>query len=211
MKDDIIRKLNSDDFSIASQSLDELINIGKINDEDLSILLKLDNLLIIGEFLERHKEFNTSNLKLIEIFINNNLDNPNRLFVSDLIEFATSWSLSIDYERCIRFLYKYKNDDDYVQLISIDYIFENLQLSYIDEIYEALNSILHNPDSNQSSQVKSAFVLFRITNKKEFLSDLIDLVVNGDKDNKILMKNMLSLKHNNKVYFEYYNVLNALL
>lgn len=105
MRTNIIKKLKSTDYSTASQALDELINNGKVSTEELSFILTLDNLLIIGEFLEKYKEFSTTDLQSIEIFINNNLENPDRLFVADLIEFATSWALSLDYNKCLEFLF----------------------------------------------------------------------------------------------------------
>jgi hypothetical protein len=133
------------------------------------------------------------------------------IFVSDLIEFSTYWGLSIPYEKCLSFLERWGDDDDYLALSSIDYILENLRYSYIDEIYKLLYSILHNPESNQSTQVKSAFALLRITGRKVFLTDLIDLVVNGNANNKLLLNNILSLKYNSSLYFDYYDILKSMM
>lgn len=210
MKPDLINKLNSSEYGVASHYLDEFLNEGNVTEKDITTLLSLENTLIIGDFLEKYKNFKENDLRIIESYINRNLDNSDRLFVSDLIEFSTSWCLYLPYEKCLSFLKRQGDDDDYVLLASIDYIFENLKLYFIEEIYKLLNDILHNPESNQSAQVKAAFVLFRITNKKNFLVDLIDLVVNGVEDNKLLLSNMLSLNHNNSLYFEFYDVLKSI-
>jgi hypothetical protein len=209
MKSKIFLQLNSSNYETASKALFNFLKVEFINEADLSLLLSIDNPLIIGDFLEEYKNFNQSDLKLIENYIKGNLNNLNKLFVSDLIEFATNWSLELPYEICLKFLKNFGNDDDYVQLASLDYIYENLKFNYIEEIYNSLNNILSNPMSNQSSQVKSAFILFRITNKKNFLVDLIDLVVHGNEYNKVLLSNILILKHNNEIYFEDYNLLKA--
>jgi hypothetical protein len=207
MKPEILKKLNSPEYSIASKALSELLTINSIDKNDLDKILALDNHLIIGDFLEKYNNYQESDLSLIESFINRNLDHHNRLFVSDLIEFATDWGLELHYDKCLMFLIKYGDDDDFVLLSSMDYIFENLKFTKIDEIYRLLNSILQNPESNQSAQVKAAFMLFRITMRKEFLSDLIDLVVNGNENNKLLLGNLLALEYNSAQFFDYYDIL----
>ena len=207
MKPNEIKTLNSEDYSVASKCLDNILKEDNLDSEDIKSLLTLNNKLIISDFIEGYGNFNQESLNIVEDFINKNLDHDDRLFVSDLIEFATIWNLSLNYKKCINFLKKYGNDEDYVLLAAIDYIFENLRISEIDEIYDSLYLILHNPESNQSAQVKAAFVLFRITGKKEFLADLIDLVINGHADNKLLLGNILSLKHNGASYFEYFDIL----
>ena len=52
--------------------------------------------------------------------------------------------------------------------------------------------------------------MFRMTYKKKYLIDLLDLVVNGD-DNKTLLKNILLQKFNGRKYFEYHDALKSLL
>lgn len=202
-------RLNSPEYSISSKLLKEILSKEKISDDDLTAILSLNNLLTIGDFLQKFKDFSENNLKLIETYINENLDHSDRLFISDLIEFATDWNLSLPYKKCIGFLKKYNDDDTYVQLASIEYVFKNLKFQFIDEIYNSLYAILNNSECNQSNQVMSAFVLFRITAKKEFLIDLLDLVVNGDLDNKVLLKNILALKFNSNEYYEYSSLLKS--
>ncbi|GAB2808399.1 hypothetical protein [Ferruginibacter profundus] len=209
MEKKLIEKLNSD-YTLARKVLKTVLAKGKMKPVEINTLLTLKNNLIISEFLESYKHFTKEDLVSIELFIVNNLDHKDRLFVSDLIEFAYEWNLSLPYEKCIAFLKKFNGDNTYVQLASIDYVFLNLKFQFIDEIYIALNAILQNPQCNQSNQVLAAFYLFRITYKKEFLIDLLDLVVNGDSDNKKLLKNILKINYNSSKYFEYYDTLKSI-
>ena len=138
------------------------------------------------------------------------LNSADKLFVSVLIEFADDWDLELPYSECIKCLDNFENDNTYVQLAMIDYIFGNLKMKYLSVIINSLDGILSNAECNQSVQVKAAFFLFRITHKKRYLIDLIDLVVNGD-DNKALLKNILSRSFNGSEYFEYHDVLKSIL
>lgn len=211
MESKIIEQLNSD-YPIASKALKKILSKGMLKSKEIKTLLLLKNNLIISDFLENYKFFTKKDLSTIELFIIENLDCKDRLFVSDLIEFAYEWNLSLPYEKCIRFLKKFSNDNTYVQLACIDYIFLNLKFQYIDEIYVALNAILQNSRCNQSNQILAAFYLFRITSKKEFLIDLLDLVINGDtENNKILLKNILKINYNGPKYFEYYDILKSIV
>ena len=207
MDKEILSTIAQSEYGDAYSGLERLLKINRISNKDLDIILHTGNKLLIGEFLELYDAFTESNLKLIESFINANLLHENRLFVSDLIEFASEWGLRINYDLLIGFLSVYKGDETYVQLASIDYVYRYMNLTKLDEIYNALYSILQNPRCNQSSQVKASFVLLRITNNEVFLEDLIDLLINGCKENRELMKNMLSQHFNGPKYFKYYNLL----
>jgi len=209
MDPDVVNRLNSNYF-LATNSLQEILNNGILPNEELKEILKLKNKLIIAEFLEQYKHFSKQDLVDINIYINANINNRNRLFVSDLIEFADDWNLELPYSKCIDLLTKFENNNTYVQLAMIDYLYNNLKIKYLDQIKCKLDDILSNSECNQSVQIKSAFFLFRITHNKKYLSDLIDLIVNGD-DNKTLLKNILSKWYNMGDFFEYYTVLKSLL
>ena len=210
METKIIETLNSD-FPFANKELKKLLLKGKLKIKDIGVLLSLSNNLIISEFLKTYAYFNKEDLVIIELFIIDKLNCKDRLFVSDLIEFASEWNLSLPYEKCIFFLNKYNGDNTYVQLASIEYISLNLNYHHVEAICLALNAILQNPKCNQSSQVAAAFCLLRISSKKEYLLDLLDLVVNGDSYNKPLLKNILERKSNAMLYFEYYEILKSVL
>jgi len=177
----------------------------KLCTEDIKTMLLLDNKLIIGEFLIHYKHFDNNDLKYIAQYILDNLDNKDRMLVSDLIEFATYWELQLPYDKCIEFLTIYKDDNTYVQLAVIDYIFENLKFSKIVKVVAALQEILNSPNMNNSLKVKASFVLFRITMKKKYLEDLIDFVI--VEDYRELLQNILKEKYNSQKYFDYHNLL----
>lgn len=211
MKQNTLNKLKSKSYKVASKALKELIKSDSISDSDLETILYLADKTIIGDFLQEYKKFTNVQLKYLETFIVLNLDNDNRLFVSDLIEFSIDWGLLLPYKKCIEFLTMFEDDNLYVQIASLDYIFENLKTVYFDEIYDILCSILNNPESNQSVQVRASFMLFRFTAKPFFLQELGDLVVNGDDLNKSVLKNILAMEFNKPQYFEGYSQLLALL
>jgi len=173
--------------------------------EDIKTILSLNSMLLIGEFLNNYKHFDNNDLRYIEQYILKNLDNEDKLFVSDLIEFATYWEFLLPYEKCLDFLKVYEGDNTYVQLAVIDYIFENLKFSYIPEIVKLLQEILDSKEMFNSSKVKAAFVMFRITMKKKYLEDLTDLVIT--EDYRKLLQNMLKQKYNSQKYFDYHNLL----
>jgi len=206
----LLDKLNSAEYEISVKSLKEILPSKAISDGDLLEILSVENKLVVGDFLQQYSNFSEGNLKVIERYINENLDHADRLYVSDLIEFATDQNLDLMYRRCLDFLKQYEDDNTYVQLASIEYIFKNLRFSHIKEIFNSLSSILDNPECNQSNQVLSAFVLFRITANNKFLNDLIDLVVNGDEDNRKFLGNLLKLDYNDAKYFEYSNILKSI-
>ena len=122
----------------------------KLSIDKIKEILDLENKLIAGAFLTKYQHFDDNDLKYMEQYILDNLDHENKMFVSDLIEFATCWELQLPYRKCIEFLTVHKEDNTYVQLSAIDYIFENLKFSYILEIVKALQEILDSKEMNNS-------------------------------------------------------------
>ena len=206
----ILNRLQSEDYTIASKALKEYMNHGVLDDADLEIILSLTNKLIVGDFLEENQNFSDGQLQILETYIIQNIDDKNRLFVSDLIAFATDWGLTLPYKRCIEFLEKYDDDNLYVQIASIEYIFENFKTFYFDEIYTTLTNILNNVEVNQSVQVRAAFILYRFTFQQKFLNELTDLVNNGSELNKEVLKNILAVDFNKPKYFGDHDMLATL-
>ena len=205
----LISELNSD-YPVAQAGLAVLLGRGVLSAAEIDEVLALKNTLIISDFLEQYRHFSKENFLTINKYIVRNLSNRNRLFVSDLVECADDWNMELPYMKCVKCLSKFKGDHTFVQLAMLDYVFNNLKMSYLDEITSALDGILSNSECNQSVQVKAAFYIFRITHKRKYLDDLLDLVVNGD-DNKTLMRNILSKKFNGSEYFEYHDLLMSVL
>jgi hypothetical protein len=196
---------NSSSYSSAEKLLQNVMVKGKLSKEEIKIILSLDEKLIVSAFLEQYNYFDEEDIQYIGEYIRENLNHSNRMFVSDLIEFANYWEIEIPYVECIEFLKKYEDDNWCVQSASIDYIFENLKFQYIKEIVGSLKEILNDTNQNLSVQVKTAFVLFRITMKKEYLEDLTDLVITENHQEQL--KNILSRDYNKQEYFDYYQLL----
>ena len=206
----LFERLDSKRYDTATKALNELMAKGELKEEEILKVMAIQNKSVIGDFLVDYQHFNQYNLAHMSIFINEHLDDKDRLFVSDLIEFASYWEIIIPYSKCFEFLSVYGKDDDYVVLATLDYIYENLKISYIKDIVKAFEGILYNPKHMQSSQIKAAFILFRITMKKIYLKDLTNLVAIGN-SNKILLRNILGLDWNQKEYFDYAENLQAIM
>jgi hypothetical protein len=203
----LINSINMDNanYSIAKKQLDNILLHGKLSKSDICEIFALQNNIIIADFLKEYQYFSRNDIKFINEYIIKNLNNQDRLFVSDLIEFAIDWDLDLPYEECLSFLNKYEEDNHYVLLVTIEYIFKNLKFSYIDSIIDSLNKIVDNPNQLQPAQVLASFVLFRITQKKEYLINLVDLVVNyGHQE---LLYNLLQETYNDQKYFDYHDFL----
>jgi hypothetical protein len=204
-----IKAINSwkddDMYSDIEIYLLDILNKGKLDNLQIRQILRLKNTFFISEFLIKYNHFDKDSLIIVGKYINRNLEYDDRLFVSDLIEFATYWNLDLPYEKCLDFLDRYKNDDHYVLLASMEYIFANLKFEFINKIVESLIQIIENPDQIQPAQVNAFFILFRITHKKEYLNGLIQLVTS--EDHKELLKNILSIKYNNQQYFDFHDLL----
>jgi len=200
----ILNNTEGSNYGKAEICLNKIIK-RKLCFEDIKTIFSLNCTSLIGEFLINYKHFDNNDLRYIEQYILDHLDHEDKMFVSDLIDFATYWEFQLPYEKCLGFLKVYENDNTYVQLSVIDYIFENLKFSYISEIVKLLQEILDSREMYNSIKVKAAFVMFRITMKKKYLEDLIDLVITDD--NRKLLQNMLKQKYNSQKYFDYHNLL----
>jgi len=202
-------ELTNSDYKIASNALNINIDL-LLDEEDFKFIFSLEEKLLISDFLENYNNFTEDNLLYVQKFIIKNLEDTNKLFVSDLIEFATEFDLNLPYQKCLNFLDNNSDDNSYVLLSTIFYISKKINFQYINQIHQKLNNILNNPQHNQSAQVTAAFVLFRITHNKQYYNDLIDLVVNGHKDNKILLQNILNLEYNQPTFFSFNEELNLI-
>jgi len=199
-------ELTSSDYQTALNALKNNIVL-QLDEEDLKLIFSLEEKLLISDFLENYNNFTDEDLLYVEKFIIKNLEDSDKLFVSDLIEFATEFDLNLPYPKCLDFLNNNIEDNSYVLLSTIFYISKNIKFQYIEQIHEKLNNILNDPQHNQSAQIASAFLLFRITHNKQYYNDLTDLVINGHKDNKLLLQNILNLEYNQPAFFDLYNEL----
>ena len=213
MKSFEIKELNATDeqFPVAVSRLAAVLEKGKLSSRDIDQVLLLSNKLIIADFLREYQYFDDKNMVRIKAYILLNLDNEDRMFVSDLIEFADLHELELPYAKCIEYLDQFTDENVFVQLAAIDYISFNIKMNHIDQIKAAMDRILGNRECARPVQIKAAFFLFRITHKKKYLSDLLDLVVTGTEGNKKLLKNILICKGNERKFFDYNSVIGSIL
>ena len=78
-------------------------NKGVSNKKLVSLLHKM-SYADLGDYLLTNKQFSKDNIVIIKQFIIEHLDNPNRLFVSDLIDFSIIYNIELPYKKCIDFL-----------------------------------------------------------------------------------------------------------
>ena len=114
---DITKVVKKDNFLNFLNTLDELewnkaykiINDFCLSDikVSLSILKKIVNLQnkqLIDLFLREYMLFDEKDKKFLEIFVNENLQNDNKEFVSDLIYLANDLNLNIDYQSILNLI-----------------------------------------------------------------------------------------------------------
>ena len=72
----------------------------------------------------------------------------------------------------------------------------------IRDLLDKLNNILNDSNYFQDCQVKAVLFLYRITYKKVYLNQLIDLVECGQETNRELLRNLLKVNANAIECFE---------
>ena len=174
--------------------LDFIMDRGKIDDQDLFKIFELNEREHIITFLEKYNDFTVYQFSLIEDFINNNLNDSDRDFVSDLIDIASDWSLNLNYEMLLSFLSNDKEDEHFVILSTINYVTENLKLFYYNEILDLLKKILDNSNYYQNVQISSALCLFRITGDLKFIEEIKYWIID-DATNKEFVQNKLKSEY----------------
>jgi hypothetical protein len=181
----------------------ELLKSSELTNEEFSSLLNSKKYNLIETFLFDYKNFNNSNFILLEDFINNNLNHSNKMFVSDLIDAAIDFNLELNYEKCLSLLTNYKGNNHYVLQSTIEYIGCNFKFSYVSQIVEKLENIIKNQKCFDSAKVYSAFYLYRITHKNQYLKTILDY----KNEHKELILNLLKREANQEKYFEGCNLL----
>ena len=200
----IDKNIEHENYSTAKRSLDS-VSFDKLELNDVKYILEKANKLVIGDFLSDYQSFSTEMLDYIEGYINKNLNHPNRLFVSDLINYASDWGLNISYNKCIDFVTITGKDNDFVMLASIDYIFENLKMHYLDKIFNVFNQVLYGGiDYNHSCKIKVAFYLYRISHNSKYFMVLKEFMKDGDSLDREILKNIMDAFYNNEDYFDDY-------
>ena len=197
-----INRLNSLDFVEANNLILQYASSHKnLSNKELLAMLHLEEKELIGSFLDNYVFFNNNHLQMIESYINENLDDKDMDFVSDLIDFATRYTLNLNYPKLIEFLGNDSEKAHFVVLSSLFYISENIKLKYIDDLLQAMENILNNPDYYQNVQILASLFLFRNTHKKKYLDEIKDWFSDSEA-NRIFLQNILALPYYQEEYFD---------
>ena len=178
----------------------DLLKSAEITNEEFSSLLNAGKYSLIENFLFEYKNFNNSNFIFLEDFINENLNHSNKMFVSDLIDAAIDFNLELNYEKCLSLLTKHNGNNHYVLQSTIEYIGCNIKFSYVSQIVEKLEFIINCKKCFDSAKVYSAFYLFRLTYKNEYLK----IIIEYKNEHSELILNLLNREANQEKYFEGY-------
>ncbi|MEN7551906.1 hypothetical protein AAG747_28590 [Rapidithrix thailandica] len=201
----LAKKIASLEYQTANKALREVL--AKVNAEeqlsieDIKYILNIPEKSLIGDFLIEYDYFTEDQKSFIESYIIANLNDEDRDFVSDMIDFATIESLNLPYEVCIDFLKSNTEGESYVVSSVLSYLISQPKFNYIEKLFVALTNVLEDASFFQNAQLKAAFCLFRITQDRKYLREVIELVEKGQSINKDLLKNMLSIHFNNNKYF----------
>ena len=192
------------------QAIEQLIAMDSISDEALEFILHLDDNFLTADFLDGFNKFSYGQLLTLENYIMKNLSNSDRLFVSDLIDFARKNNFTVFYKNCIDFISSEKEDYNLI-LSSIIYISEKHNFTQISEIKTVLDKILEKENYYFNCQIVAAFYLFRLTFHQIYLEKLVQLLLHTPESNKELIAGVLKYPYNQPEYFVYHNLIASFL
>ncbi|MDR0227782.1 MAG: hypothetical protein LBI72_01745 [Flavobacteriaceae bacterium] len=173
----------------------------KLELNDIKRLLNIEDKSMIDVFLQEYILFDENDKAYLELFIDDNLEHENTEYVSDLLYFATDWSLNINYLKVLNLIKNHAKDENYVVLGAINYISNNIKYYYIEEIVSSFNSVVNSSDYFQSEQVLASISLYRITRKQSFLDFVVELI-DYDNSNLVFLTNLLGEKSYREEYFD---------
>lgn len=187
---EVITLINSPSYEDNLVGLHKLLNKKLIQKSELCDLLLNENHLIVGEFLLNYRYFTTDNINIIFEFILKNISNADKLFVSDLIDFATNNQLSLPFRKCYFLLEQCGGDNDYSQIAYLDYLLY-CEKEFVDEKLEhLLNSIIENTCCSMYSQLRANIILYVINHKSRYISNIVAYTQIDDAC-KTLLRNIL--------------------
>lgn len=188
-------------FSEANQ---QIINLCKekikISLEEINFILNLEEKELVETFLSEYSLFDQDDFQFIEHFTNLNLENDNTDFVSDLIYFASDFGLDLSYDKILKKVIKNKGDENCLVLSILEYLLMNFKFIYIGELFKTLIYVRDSKDYFQNEQILSSVILFKISNKSEYLNFVVELL-ESDKSNMEFFNNLMMRPIFNKNYF----------
>ncbi len=197
----LIKDLNNMPFRKAREVIVDVCKKRiKLSTKDIGLILKLEDKEIINLFLYDYQLFDQKDFIFLEEFINKNLDNENKDFVSDLIYVALDFGLDLNFTKILSFLKTEKEDTDLVVLASLEYIHKNVKIIYIKELIENLEFIRNQKNYYQNEQLLASLILYRITYKTHYLTFIKELIL-SDNSNLKYLENTLKSEMYNEKYF----------
>lgn len=198
----IISDLSVLPFSEANQ---QVINLCKeeikLSSNEINFIFNLEEKELVETFLNEYKLFDQEDFRFIEHFINFNLENDNKDFVSDLVYFATDFGLDLNYDKIIKMVIENKGNEDCLVLSILEYLLMNFKFIYIEELLNVLIYVRDNKDYFQNEQLLSSVILYKISNQSEYLKFAKELI-DSDKSNKEFFNNLMKRNIFNKKYFQ---------
>lgn len=173
----------------------------KLSPEDIIFILNFQEKELVNSFFYEYSLLDQKDFILIECFINSNLDNENKDFVSDLIYIALDFGLDLNYTKILSFLKIKEEDKDLIVLASLEYLHKNIKLLYCKELIESLEYVRNNDVYYQNEQLLASLILFRITHKNSYLTFIKELI-KSDHSNLIYFENILKSEIYNALFFD---------
>lgn len=183
--------LNSSSYQDNIKGLSQLLRKKTFSNSELLNMLHQDNRLVVGEFLLRYRHFNKQNLSLIHHFVLQNLYDEDKLFVSDLIEFATNYSWPLPLQKCYTFLKQCGGDDDYPQIAFLNHLLFFRTDVWDEKLEDLLNAIVDNNCCSIYAQLRACMLLYKFTRKKRYVSNVI-AYCSIDDYCKVLLNNIIN-------------------
>lgn len=202
----IIKLIDSSLYEDNSKGLRLLLNKTNINNSELYGLLHNGNHLVVGEFLLNYKFFTKHNMSEIHNFILQNLTNNDKLFVSDLIDFATENQLSLPQDKCCRFLEDCGGDSDYAQIAFLDYLLYGKSEIINKKIEHLLVTIIENNCCSIYSQLRACILLYSLRHQRQYLLKVIAYTQIDDACKTLLRNIVKSNLSNEKISRSFYMI-----
>lgn len=210
---DIVKEVKRDDFIHKIKEIDDLswkeaydivhefcyLDI-KLDLNEIKQILCFKDKDLVDLFLREYILFDKDDRVYLELFINDNLGHENTEFVSDLVYSACDLSLNIDYLRVMSLIDSHVQDENYVVLGALNYISTNVKYYYINEIFSVMGKVINSEKYYQSEQILASIILYRISNKTEYLIFIKELLL-ADEGNILFLTNLLKEEAYQEEYF----------
>lgn len=202
MTNNILKNIETQSFEEANEAILEICRKKiKLSPEDIKFILNFQEKELVNIFFYQYSLLDQKDFIIIESFINSNLDNEDREFVSDLIYIALDFGLDLNYTKILSFLKIKEEDEDLTVLASLEYLHKNNKSLYYKELIENLEYVRNNDIYYQNEQLLASLILFRITHKSSYLSFIKELI-KSDNSNLRYFENILKSEIYNEVFFD---------